>query len=88
VQELTARVGGRPNWWTALGRDAGMLARRALATAPMDSVTSASEVSQRRKAARDALAASRDRLWTTDAPGFDATHVLPRQIHIRTVDVP
>jgi hypothetical protein len=82
VLAMTARLGGRPGWWVALGRDAGALARKALATLPLDTVTAEAAISRRRKAARDALATARARLWTSDADGFDASHVLPRAIRV------
>jgi hypothetical protein len=82
VRALTARFGGRPNWWTALGRDAAALARQALADAPTDSVTAQALIAQRRKAARDALATAKGAMWTTDEPGFDKAHVLARRVRI------
>ena len=79
---LTARFGGRPDWWTALGRDAGALARKALAAAPMDSVSTHAEIAKRREAARDALLSARDPLWSTNGEGFDGSHVLARDVRI------
>jgi hypothetical protein len=87
VQALVARFGGgRPSFWTALGRDAAMLARRALSRAPLDSVTGSTAIVQRRQAARDALAAAHQALWTSDADGFQGAHVLPREV--RMVELP
>jgi hypothetical protein len=88
VKGLVARLGGRPDWWTALGRDAAMLARRALANAPTDTVTTAVEVAQRRAAARDALLSAQARLWSTDETGFGGSHALPRTLRMVDVQVP
>jgi hypothetical protein len=82
VRAMTARLGGRPNWWAALGHDAATLARDALADAPTDVVTTQAQIAQRRQAARDALAAARDRLWTTDEAGFGRDHKLARQVRV------
>lgn len=82
VLAMTARLGGRPGWWVALGRDAGALTRKALAALPLDTATAEGAISRRRKAARDALATAQARLWTSDAEGFDASHVLPRAIRV------
>ena len=70
--KMMNRSGRSPTWWSALGRDAGVLSRTALATMPLDTVTSPDEISRRRRAARDALATARASLWTTDARGFGA----------------
>jgi hypothetical protein len=82
VLAMAARLGGRAGWWAALGRDAGALARKALSTLPLDAVTAEVDILRRRKAARDALGTARVRLWTSDAEGFDASHVLPRSIRV------
>ncbi len=82
VHSLTARFGGQPSWWTAVGRDAAMLARRALSSAPTDAVALPKAIAERRGAARDALATAHERLWTTDADGFAGQHVLPRELRI------
>ncbi len=82
VHAAFARSGGRPGWWVALGRDAGVLVRVALATLPLDTATADSEISRRRKQARDALVNARARLWTTDSEGFSPSHTLPRAIRV------
>jgi hypothetical protein len=82
VLAMAARLGGRPGWWVALGRDAGALARKALATLPLDTVTAEPDIVRRRVAARDALATVRALLWTSDSEGFDASHVLPRALRV------
>jgi hypothetical protein len=82
IRALTARLGGRPSWWLALGRDAVALARKAMAQLPADSVTDPSEIARRRRAARDAVAGAHERLWTSDAGAFDSAHVLGRALRV------
>jgi hypothetical protein len=82
VHAMVERLGGHPGWWVALGRDAGTLARKALSTLPLDTVTADTEISRRRNQARDALVNAHARLWTSDAEGFDSTHVVPRAIRV------
>ncbi len=82
IAALRARLGGRPNFWMALGRDAAALARKALAHQPTDTVTSQAEIARRREAARDALASARVPLWTSDAQGFSSSHVLERAVRV------
>jgi hypothetical protein len=87
---MAGRFGGRPSFWAALGRDAGALARQALRTLPLDTVTVEADIARRRLAARDALLAARAPLWTTDADGFGtgaapaagSTHSLARTIRV------
>ena len=76
------REGSPPNWWASLGRDAGALARKAVAGLPLDPTSDAAEVSRRRAAAKAALEAARAPLWTSQAQGFDAAHVLPRELGV------
>jgi hypothetical protein len=75
-----AELSGRVDWWAAIGRDAGTLARLAVLRLPTDSVSDRPTVRERRNAARDALLAARARLWTTGAAGFDAAHALERDV--------
>ena len=70
ARKMAVQLGGQPTWWAALGRDAGALARKALSTLPEDTVTLPAEIAKRHRDARDALAAARVGLWTTDAQGF------------------
>jgi hypothetical protein len=76
AQAMEARSGRYPSWWASLGRDAGALSRAALRTMPTDTVTLAAEISRRRRTARDALAAAKVPLWTTEAQGFDTTNTM------------
>jgi hypothetical protein len=61
---------GDPTWWTALGRDAAVLARLAARGLPDGEASEAHAVSERRSQARDALLAARARLWSTEATGW------------------
>jgi hypothetical protein len=86
---MVAQLGGRLSWWAALGRDAGVLSRRALSTMPLDTVTLAADISRRRHIARDALAAARAPLWTADVEGFNVAgdgssegHAIERTIRV------
>jgi hypothetical protein len=62
---------GPVRWWTALGRDAAMLARAAVKVLPDDEATDPKVVASRRTQARDALAQAHARLWTTGASGWE-----------------
>jgi hypothetical protein len=86
IQRFMASFGSTPTWRTALGRDAAILARHAVATLPLDATTDAREIARRRNIVRAGFASARDRLWTTDAQGVDANHSLTRTV--RFVDIP
>lgn len=72
----------RPTWWAALGRDAGVLARRAVSPLPTEGATDAREVTQRRSIVVGGLMATRTRLWTTDAEGFGQNRAIPRAFSV------
>jgi hypothetical protein len=61
---------GRVGWWAALGRDAGTLARAALAALPVDWVSDAKSVAERRTTARDRLASAAAHLWSTETTSW------------------
>ena len=86
LRAYLARAAVRPSWHLALGRDAGRLARAALASLPLDTSTDKAEVDRRRIATRDALGAAHVHLWTSEHESFDAAHVLPRTL--RVVELP
>jgi hypothetical protein len=79
LRRFTARL-GTATWWTALGRDAGTLARVAFKPLPTDTVAEARAVTARRAQARDALAAARAPLWSTEGTGWTPSHVMPRTV--------
>jgi hypothetical protein len=71
---------GRTGWWSALGRDAAVLARTALSKLPLDTVNEPAAVAARRSVGRDELAAAHARLWTTETSGWSADHTMKRAI--------
>lgn len=79
LRRFTARLGAA-TWWTALGRDAGTLARVAMKPLPSDTVADAQTVNARRAQARDALAAARAPLWSTEATGWTSSHAMQRTV--------
>jgi hypothetical protein len=86
ARRMASQLGGHASWWAALGRDAGALARKALASLPTDTVTLAPDIAKRHEDARDALRTARVGLWTTDAPGFvgagSSVQLMPRDIRV------
>jgi hypothetical protein len=82
IRAWYAREGAPPNWWAALGHDAALLARSSVAALPLDASVEPQEVARRRLAAKDALAAARAHLWTSEARGFSPAHVLPRDAKV------
>jgi len=85
VREMVAKTGAPPRWWTALGRDASILARRALATLPTDTTEAPPEIARRRALVRRSLHEVKAPLWTSERDGFDAAGVVTRTF--RTVDL-
>lgn len=85
LRRFIARL-GTATWWTALGRDAGTLARVALKPLPADAIAEAQAVTARRAQARDALAAVHAPLWSTEATGWASSHVMKRTVC--AIDVP
>jgi hypothetical protein len=79
TQRFTAALGPL-DWWAALGRDAATLARAAALELPLESVTLARAVVERRAAARDRLASARGRLWSTEASGWTDGRAMHRAI--------
>jgi hypothetical protein len=71
---------GRTGWWSALGRDAAVLARTALLKLPLDTVSELAAVAARRTAGRDDLASAHARLWSTETAGWSADHTMKRTI--------
>ena len=72
----------RPTWWAALGRDAGLLAHRAVSPLPTEGATDVREVTQRRSIVVGGLMATRGRLWTTEAEGFGQNRTIPRTLSV------
>ncbi len=84
IRSFMERFGVRPSYWTALGHDAGVLAKAALAPLPKDTTTEPKIVLERRATVQAGLLATRVRLWTTDERGVDDGRVLPRSLRLVT----
>jgi hypothetical protein len=79
LMRFTATL-GKASWWTALGRDAATVARVALLELPVDTVSDARSVGERRARARDLLASARARLWTTEASSWANRRTMKRTV--------
>lgn len=88
VRAYVRTYGAPPSYWTALGRDAGLLARRAVAALPLDTTRVAAEVARRRDAADAAVLAARARLWTTEATGVGPDRRVPRTLRVLSWERP
>ncbi len=86
IGKFSKSFGANPTWAAALGRDAAILARRAVASLPMSTTTDPAEVARRRSQIASNLASARASLWTSEAQGFSAAHGMPRTL--RVVDAP
>lgn len=84
VRSYMERSGVRPSYWTALGHDAGVLAKATLAPLPADTTTEPNAVTERRALVQTGLLATRVRLWTSDDRGIGADRVLPRSLRLVT----
>ncbi len=82
VRRFMERFGVRPSYWTALGHDAGVLAKTALAPLPKDTTTDTKAVVQRRAIVQAGLLATRVRLWTSDERGVGDGRVLARSLRL------
>ena len=74
-----------PGWWSALGRDAAVLAWAGVRGLPAAGTEDPAEVRARRLSAAAAVARAEAELWTTGARGFGGARVLPREIGSREV---
>lgn len=75
-----------PSFWSGLGRDAGVLAWAGVQALPLTGTEDPKLVKERRKLARDSLAAATIDLWTTSARGFEGGRVLPRRLGVEEVE--
>jgi hypothetical protein len=82
VRAMVARTGAPAAWWAALGHDAAILARAAVASLPLDTTAEADAIARRRAIVRQGLVDARAMLWTSEHDGFDATQSLPRTIRV------
>ncbi|MEO6573459.1 MAG: hypothetical protein ABIP89_06450, partial [Polyangiaceae bacterium] len=86
VRSFMGSFGATPTWRTALGRDAGILARAAVLNLPLDDALAPAEVTRRRDLVRREFSAARQHLWTSEAEGVDASNTLRRTLKI--IEVP
>lgn len=86
VRAYMTQFGARPSWWTALGRDAGALARAALVVLPLDTIADPAVIAQRRALVQFRVATATAPLWTTEATGFGSAHAIKRKV--RVIDLP
>lgn len=86
IRAFMSQLGVRPSFWTALGHDAGKLAKAALAPLSLDTTTDEKAVDQRRGLVRSGLISARARMWTSDAKGIGADRVLERSLRIVSWD--
>lgn len=84
VRKFMERFGVRPTYWTALGRDGGAVARAAMGPLPIDTVSDAKIVGQRRAIVTAGLGSARLKMWTSDSDGLGADRVLPRALRVIT----
>ena len=87
LSRYTATFGEKLDWWTALGRDAALLARQGVLSLEAGaSTTDANRVTALHAQVRDKILGARAELWSTDATGFGETRVIDRPICV--MDVP
>ena len=86
VRAYMTQFGARPSFWTAIGHDAAALARVAISTLPLDTLSDPAAVAQRRALVQFRVATATAPLWTTEATGFASAHTLKRKL--RVVDLP
>lgn len=84
IRSFMDRFGVRPTYWTAIGRDAGVLARAAVASLPTDTSSDEKVIAERRAKAIASVFAARVKLWTTDDKGVDKDRTLPRDLRLVT----
>ncbi len=71
-----------PSWWSALARDAAVLAYQAVADLEETAADDETGVRARRQQAAVALAQARATLWTTEASGFLQSQRMSRTISV------
>ena len=86
IRNFMSRFGVRPSYWTALGHDAGVLAKGALASLGRDTTTDPKVVTQRREMVQTGLLATRATLWTSDMQSVGRDRVLARTLRIAVTD--
>ncbi|APR83916.1 Hypothetical protein A7982_09265 [Minicystis rosea] len=74
-----------PGFWTALGRDAAVLAWAGVQSLPPRGTEDPQEVTARRALATSSLENAQADLWTTEAKGFAGARTLPRTVTVREI---
>ena len=82
VRAYMTQFAARPSWWTALGRDAGALARKAVVSLPLGAASDAATVTRRRAVVNAELSAAKIPLWTSETDAFAADQTLKRTLHV------
>jgi hypothetical protein len=86
VRNFMEHFGVRPSYWTALGHDAGSLAKAALGPLPTDTTTDTKAVVHRRAIVQAGLLATHVKLWTSDEPSVGVDRVLGRTLRLVSWD--
>jgi hypothetical protein len=82
VRHFMERLGARPSYWTALGHDAGALAKAALGELPLDTTTDRADVEHRRAIAQSKIMSAKASLWTTEEEGIGENRFLGRTLRV------
>ncbi|MBX3230528.1 MAG: hypothetical protein KIT84_02655 [Labilithrix sp.] len=84
VRRFMESLGVRPSWWSALGHDAGVLAKAALQSVPTSSTVDPEVITQRRALVQTGLLATRVALWTSEEQQLKSTRILDRTLSLVT----
>jgi hypothetical protein len=82
ARAMVEQTGAPAGWWAALGHDAAVLARAALARLPADATSEAGAIAHRRAIVRQGLVDARAMLWSSEHEGFGETQTLARTIRL------
>jgi hypothetical protein len=85
VRGYRVRFGSRPTYWSALGRDAGVLAKRATQPLPLDAATKDDAILHRRNIVEASLLAARQKFWSSDKDMVSSNRRLQRTLRIEKV---
>jgi hypothetical protein len=85
VRGYRVRFGSRPTYWSALGRDAGVLAKRAIQPLPLDAATKDDAILHRRNIVEAGLLSARRKFWSSDKETVSANRRLERTLRIEKV---
>lgn len=85
IRKYRIRFGSRPTYWSALGRDAGVLAKRATQPLPLDAATKEDAILHRRSIVEASLLAARQKFWSSEQETIGASRRLDRTLSLRRV---